>query len=438
MEFNAWEGKKVSVIGAGETGVQSALFLKGKGATVFLSELKEGKELLETKKLLELHGIECEFGCHSWDEMQDSDLFIISPGVPPSTEIYQKMVRSKIPIWSEIELAYRFCPSKIVAVTGSNGKTTVTTLIRDVLRASGRRAVSCGNIGNSFIGEIERLNSETIVVVEVSSFQLSHIDEFKPSIAVLLNLSPNHVDWHGSFESYAQEKLRIFKNQTSEDYAVINVLDIESMKRTQNLRSQTIYFNGPACPNPNYAAVRAVAGLFHIESSIVDHVLDQFLGLEHRFEFAGTFNGVQYINDSKSTTIASLGWALDRIEKDAILIAGGRHKGGDFRVLRDLIQKKIKFLIAFGESKKEIEMAFGDLVSVYTVESLDEALRAARAVTRAGQTVLFSPACASFDMFRDYQDRGKQFKTIISKWESELSSEAAGSPRFAGEAGLQA
>jgi UDP-N-acetylmuramoylalanine--D-glutamate ligase len=421
MDFSHWEGKKVSVIGARETGVQSAIFLKQKGASVFLSELKESKELLETKKTLDSYGIECEFGHHSWEELKDSDLFIISPGIPPSADIYQKMVRSKIPIWSEIELAYRFCPAQIIAVTGSNGKTTVTTLIRDVLRASGRRAVSCGNIGNSFIGEMERLTPETTAVVEVSSFQLSHIDQFKPSVAVLLNLSPNHMDWHGSFESYAQEKLRIFKNQTAEDYAFINVLDIESMKRTQNLTAQTIYFNSPTCPNPNYAAVRAVAELFHIESQVVDRVLDQFLGLEHRFELAGTFNGVQYVNDSKSTTIASLGWALDRVEKDAVLIAGGRHKGGDFRVLRDLVQKKIKFLVALGESRKEIEAAFSDLVSVYAVESLEEALRAARAATRPGQTVLFSPACASFDMFRDYQDRGKQFKAIISSWEGELS-----------------
>jgi len=422
MESISLEGKKVSIIGAKETGIQSAVFLKQKGALVFLSEIKESREFPEAKKILEAQGIAYEFGGHNWEEMEDSDFFIISPGIPPSAPIYQKMMRSKIPVWSEIELAYRFCPAKIVAVTGSNGKTTVTTLIRDVLRASGHRAVSCGNIGNPFIGEIERLTPETIAVVEVSSFQLSHIDRFKPSVAVLLNLSPNHIDWHGSFETYAEEKLRIFKNQTSEDYAVVNLLDPESMKRTKDLKSQVVYFNGPACLNPNHAAVQAVSGLFQVEPRVVDQVLGQFAGLEHRFEPAGTFNGVRYINDSKSTTIASLGWALDRVENGTVLIAGGRHKGGDFRELRSLIQKKIKFLVALGESKKEIESAFSDLVPVYVVESLEEALRTARAAARSGQTVLFSPACASFDMFRDYQDRGRQFKNIIASWESEFSS----------------
>ena len=417
MDFN---GQKISVLGGRATGIQSALFLKKKGANVFLSELKEGKEFSEAKKILTSNGISCEFGQHSWEEIEDSHLIVVSPGIPPSAPIYQKAVKSGIPIWSEIELAYRSTPAEIIAVTGSNGKTTVTTLIRDVLRASGRSVVSCGNIGNSFIGEVEQLKPGTIAVVEVSSFQLTHIDQFKPHVAVLLNLSTNHLDWHKSFEEYAEMKFRIFKNQTSEDYSLINKSDPESARRAGKLSSKLIYFDSETCDNPNYAAIREVAALYQVDPNVTQSVLDGFSGLEHRFEDVGQIYDVRYINDSKSTTIASLAWALERVAEHSVLIAGGRHKGGDFRVLRNLIRKKVKFLITIGEARKEIENAFGDLVSIYATETLEEALRFARGVSRPGETVLFSPACASFDMFQDYQDRGRQFKNILSSWRGEL------------------
>lgn len=415
-------GKKVTVIGGRETGVQSALFLKKKGANVFLSELKSGKEFLEAKKILDTHQIPCEFGQHTWEEIEDSDLFILSPGIPPTAAIYQQIQRSKIPVWSEIELAYRYCPSEIIAVTGSNGKTTVTTLIRDVLRAAGRSAVSCGNIGNSFISEVDKLTPETITVVEVSSFQLRHIDQFKPKIAVLLNLSPNHLDWHSSFEDYVETKGRVFQNQSESDCSVLNSSDPQCLKQGEKLKSRVLYFDGQEDQNPNFAAIKQVASIYQIVPELVETVLTHFTGLEHRFEEAGIVHGVRYINDSKSTTIASLGWALERVGSKSILIAGGRHKGGDFRVLRDLVRRNVKFLILIGEAKKEIETALGDLVSCYLAGSLEEALRVARSASRAGESVLFSPACASFDMFQDYQDRGLQFKTIVSSWRDELAS----------------
>ncbi len=416
------EQKKVTVLGAKETGIQSALFLKKKGAHVFVSELKSGKEFIEAKKVLDANQIESEFGQHSWEEIKDSDLIVLSPGIPPTASIYQQVVRSGIPIWSEIELAYRYSPAELIAVTGSNGKTTVTTLIRDVLRAAGRTAVSCGNIGNSFISEVEKLTADIITVVEVSSFQLTHIDQFKPRVAVLLNLSANHLDWHSTFDDYADSKCRIFKNQTPSEYSVLNSADSECLKRSEKIKSQINFFDGKNHNNPNFAAIEEVAKIYQIDSEIVKSVLNNFTGLEHRFEEVGVAHGVRYINDSKSTTIASLGWALDRVDEKAILIAGGRHKGGDFRVLRDLIRKKVKFLILIGEAKKEIETAFGDLVSVFHAGSLEEALRVARGASRPADIVLFSPACASFDMFQDYQDRGRQFKTIVSSWRDELAS----------------
>ncbi|MBI4000112.1 MAG: UDP-N-acetylmuramoyl-L-alanine--D-glutamate ligase [Candidatus Omnitrophica bacterium] len=416
-----FDGKKVTVLGARETGIQSALFLKRRGAHVFVSELKESKDFISAKKALEAQGISCEFGQHSWEEIEDSQLIVVSPGIPPTAAIYQKAIRSEIPVWSEIELAYRAWLGELIAVTGSNGKTTVTTLIRDVLRASGRSAVSCGNIGNSFISEVDQLKPGTVVVLEVSSFQLTHIDQFRPHIAVLLNLSPNHVDWHGSFEEYAQMKWRVFKNQASEDYSLVNMLDLESTKRAKELRSKVVYFNGKQSTNPNHAAIEEVARLYQIDPGVTRSVLENFSGLEHRFEETGILHGVKYINDSKSTTIASLGWALERVGEGVVLIAGGRPKGGDFRVLRELVKQKVKFLILLGEAKKDMEDAFGDLVSVYSVSSLEEALRVARGVGRPGGTVLFSPACASFDMFQDYQDRGRQFKSILASWRDELA-----------------
>ena len=420
-----FEEKRVSVLGARQTGIQSAIFLKKRGATVFVSELRKGKEFVDAQKELESFRIECEFGQHTWEEIEGSDLIVVSPGIPPTAPVYQKAVRSGIPIWSEIELAFRFTPAEVIAVTGSNGKTTVTTLIRDVLQAAGRSAISCGNIGNSFIGEVEHLKPETIVVLEVSSFQLTHIDQFKPHVAVLLNLSPNHIDWHGSFDRYVEMKWRIFRNQNAQDYSLINALDPESLKRAAKLKSQVVYFDGRQNGNPNYAAVEEVGRLYQIDPKMTQSVLENFAGLEHRYEDAGIFCGAKYINDSKSTTIASMGWALDRLEEKVVLIAGGRHKGGDFSVLRDLVRKKVKFLVLIGEAKKEMETAFGDLASTYSTNTLDEALRVARSVSCPGETVLFSPACASFDMFQDYQDRGRQFKAILASWRGELAPQAS-------------
>ena len=416
------ESRKVTVLGAKQTGIQSALFLKKHGADVLVSELRQGREIREAKKKLDAFDIRSEFGSHSWEEIRDSDLVIISPGIPPSAEISQKLLRSGIPIWSEIELACQFSPCEIVAVTGSNGKTTVTTLIRDVLRASGKRAISCGNIGNPFIGEIEQLDPGAIAVLEVSSFQLTYIDQFKPRVGVLLNLSVNHLDWHKSFDEYADAKFRLFENQTADDLAVINSQDTEIQKRVSDISSKLVYFGGDGESNPNFSAVKQVAAYYGIAPAVTQSVLDQFSGLEHRFEHVTTFLGVHYVNDSKSTTIASLGWALDRVEPGCILIAGGRHKGGDFKVLTDLVKKKVGFLITLVESKKKMDAAFGGHVSTYSTETLDEALRVARSVSKSGQTVLFSPACASFDMFRDYQDRGAQFKKIVLSWQDQLVS----------------
>ncbi len=406
--------KKVTVLGAGESGVQSALFLAANGADVFLSELKPAVGFGGIRDRLSAHGISFEFGSHDFKRIQSSDLIIISPGIPPHAPIYQKIHASGIPIWSEIELASRSTEAEIIAVTGTNGKTTTVTLIQQALEAAGRRAVSCGNIGNSFIREAGCMSRDTIAVVEVSSFQLLHIDRFRPRVAVLLNLTPNHCDWHGDFDAYARAKWRIFQNQTPDGYALINREDGESMKRVSSIRSRVIYFSGSESLNPNQAAVQAVADIYGVGGEAARAVFERFKGIEHRLEEVGVYRNVRYINDSKSTTLSSLEWALRRMNQPVILIAGGRHKGGDFRLLRRLVKEKVRHLVAIGEAAEVIEETFGDLVSVSRQKTLEDALRTAQDAAGPGETILFSPACASFDMFRNYEERGRRFKDILS------------------------
>ncbi len=418
-------GKKICVLGAAKSGVESALFLQREGAVVFVSELKDENQFADAAGKLSANKIGFEFGGHSEDKILNSDLIIISPGIPPYAPICEKIHQTQIPVWSEIELAYRYCPGKIVAVTGTNGKTTVTTLIQRVLEAGGLKAVSCGNIGNTFIGELGYIDGQTIVALEVSSFQLAHIHRFRPHIGVVLNLSANHYDWHGDFSAYRDAKWKLFSNQTERDFSLINLSDVEYVKRSKELKSQVIFFDGMQGSNPNYAVVEQVAHLLGVPAGISQSVLKNFSGIEHRLEHVMTYHGVRYVNDSKSTTIASLRWALSHVDTEIVLIAGGKFKGGDFRELRNLARQKVKFLIAIGEAQSLLHDAFQDMIPVYAAGSLEEALKVSRGASRHGQTVLFSPACASFDMFKNYEDRGQQFKQIVMSWRQEEASRPA-------------
>jgi len=411
------ERKKITVLGAGESGLQSAIFLKKKNANVFLSELKKKDGFEETIKCLTEYQIPFEFGSHDWERISTSEFVVISPGIPPPAPICMKLVEAGIPIWSEIELAYRFCRGKMIAVTGTSGKTTVTTLITRVLNAGGFSAVSCGNIGNSFIREVGQMTPDTVAVIEISSFQLTYVHQFCPYVAIILNVSANHYDWHENYESYLNAKWRMFEKQTADDYALINVENEDCVRKALSLKSQVLYFEGDLGQNPNFAVVEQVARLFHVDPKIVQGVLKNFSGLEHRMEEVGSFFGVRYINDSKSTTIASLKWALLRSGSEIVLIAGGRFKGGDFKELRKLVRDRVKFVVAIGEAKNLIHEAYADLVPVFMTGSFEDALRVARGAAKNGQTVLFSPACASFDMFKNYKDRGEQFKRIVKSWQ---------------------
>ena len=417
-------GKQVAVLGLGKSGFESARFLAAHGARVWASESKASSFFPEVEKKLKSLHVQVEFGKHSLEQIQKSNFIVISPGISPKTEIYQAVNQSGILLMSEVELASRFCPCPIVAVTGTNGKTTVTTLIQKVLAENGCHAVSCGNIGNPFIGEIKNLRRDSVAVLEVSSFQLANIQTFRPHIAVLLNLTDNHYDWHGTFQAYADAKWNIFKNQMPEDFAILNADDAETKKRESNVRAKKKYFKSTSSENPNYEACLEVAQIFKLNEVLCRKLLKEFRGIEHRMENVNFGDGVNYINDSKSTTIASLGWALDRMNKKVVLIMGGLHKGGDFSQLQNKVKEKVKSLVVIGKASLEIEHVFRAFVSVQKAASLEDALRIARSQSKIGDTILFSPACASFDMFRDYEDRGRQFKEIVARLQKEVSSKA--------------
>lgn len=406
-------GESVSVIGLGKSGFESARFLAKRGVKVFASEAKSSPQALQYKEELEKLGVRVEVGKHSVRSITQADRAIISPGIPPTAPIYQSIRKKKMPLWSEIELAYQFCPAPIIAVTGTNGKTTVTSLIARILNENQLNAVSCGNIGNPFIGEVENLTEKSIAVVEMSSFQLQNIDKFRPYIGIVLNLTVNHLDWHANFEEYAAAKWNLFKNQLPHDYALLNAEDVESMRRANLVRSQKVYFNGGEHENPNFAACLAAANLYRLDEHETRQVIDAFPGIEHRLEKLPSKDGFRYINDSKSTTIASLNWALDRMKDKTVLIMGGKHKGGDFSVLNDKIRSKVRFLVLIGEAAPVLEKTFGPIVRTLVAPTLEQAVRQARAAAQENDTILLSPACASFDMFKDYEDRGKKFKAIV-------------------------
>lgn len=407
-------GKTFSVLGLGKSGFESALFLNQRGARVFVSELQSSEILVERKRRLEEARISVELGKHSVEDILDSDAVIISPGISPHSDIYQKVRASQMPLWSEIELAFRHCPAPVIAVTGSNGKTTVTTLIAQMFKDQGLHAISCGNIGNPFVGEVERVTAESLVILEVSSFQLENIATFRPKVAILLNLSSNHFDWHGDFERYVKAKMRIFENQTLEDFAILNGDDTEVVRRSADIKATRVFFESKGGENPNFKACLQVSAACGLKQDATEKTLLNFNGIEHRMEELKTSDGIRYINDSKSTTIASLKWALDRMNKKVVLIMGGRHKGGDFSEMKEMVVEKVGCLIVLGEASRLIESKFFSMVPIIRAESLKGAVESAQAVARPGDTVLFSPACASFDMFRNYEDRGQQFKQIVS------------------------
>ena len=408
------KGKKVTVLGLGISGFESAVFLHKKGARVFVSEIGQKEPVLGYRDKLNGHGIEMECGKHSVDRILESDWIVISPGIKPQTEIYRAVAaQKKDRLISEIELASWFAPCEIIAVTGTNGKTTTTSLIAGLFNVFGIHAIACGNIGNAFIGEIENLKPGSKAVVEVSSFQLENIKTFRPHGALLLNVTPDHYDWHGGPAGYLAAKARIFENQGPEDFAVLNWEDEPSRTLVPSIRSRVLYFGRGPVDNPNWDAVRRVSEIYGFDAGKTEKFLESFPGIDHRMEKVPSGDGICYINDSKSTNPSSLEWALNRMKEPAILLCGGRNKGNDFGIMRELVAQKVKHCFVFGEAAGEMEKAWKGVVAVSYCQDMRSALCAARGIAKAGDTILLSPACASFDQFKNYKDRGQKFKEMV-------------------------
>ena len=412
-------GTKVAVLGLRDTGFLSALCLHGKGYQVFASDLADTGDVRENVLRLSERGIRAECGKHSLDAILAADWFLVSPGIPPGSKLYQAILAEKKPIYSEIEVASWFSPARtVVAITGSCGKTTMATLIAQIVEASGRSAVLCGNIGNPWIGELPRITPDTVVVLEVSSFQLMHCADFAPSVGLLLNIFPNHMDWHADMKEYAEAKLRLFRAMKNTDVMICRKKDETDFFPDFRTEARRVYFDERPDSNPNEASLRCAAEALGCPEELVGKAIASFRGIEHRLEKFAEREGVAFVNDSKATTTASLAWALEKFgDGTVVLVCGGKYKTGveDFKSLRALIARKVRCAVLIGAARPIMKEAWQGIVEMVEVGSLDDACGLSVEKAKKGDTVLLSPACASFDMFKNYQERGRLFKEMILK-----------------------
>lgn len=444
MKNAYFRDKKVTVVGLAASGLAASLLLKRLGAEVWVTDSSLIKQTLKNARQLQKKSIRnIELGTHSAKFIKDKDLIVVSPGVSNKAKPIIWAKKYKIPVISEIELGSLACPAPIIAVTGSNGKSTVTTLVGEIFKKAGFKTFVCGNIGLPFSGQVSRIGKNSVVVLEVSSFQLEYIDKFKPKAGIILNVTPNHLDRYKNFNEYIKAKWRIFKNQDENDFAILNYDDVNLKKLSRDLKSKVLFFSSRQKADTGYlkndfiyfknkkffplkdikikgrhnlenimAGVSA-AKIFGISDKIIKQVLKTFKGLEHRIEYVKTFGGIDFINDSKSTSVGATLAALNCFSKPVVLIAGGRDKGSDFSPIRRLIPKRIKGLVLVGEAKEKIREAIKDLTAVEEAVSFPQAVKKAYQMAIGGEVVLLSPMCASFDMFRNFEHRGEVFKKIV-------------------------
>ncbi|MBI4385062.1 MAG: UDP-N-acetylmuramoyl-L-alanine--D-glutamate ligase [Nitrospinae bacterium] len=439
------KGKKISVIGMGRTGVPAANFLAARGARVMLTDQKGREELLGRTATLD-PAVETAFG--NCAPSQGSDLIVLSPGFDINSPLLDEARGRGTEIVSEIELACRFAIAPIVAVTGTNGKTTTTTLIGKILESAGKDIRVGGNIGIPFVSLLENPPRD-FYVLEVSTFQLEGIQRFRPRIGVLLNITPDHLNRHKTMAHYAALKGRVAANQTEDDFMVLNQDDPLVLEQARDMRARKRYFSvekeveaggflkkgvltlrqdgkeRPICSAEelkpvmrwqleNVLAAATAASLAGAGPEAIAETLKSFSGLEHRLEWVRTLRGVDFVNDSKGTNVGSVEKSLRSFDRPIILIAGGQDKGSDFSPLKNLIKARVKRLVLIGEARPKFRQILNGSTDCEEAESLESAVRLALEKAVPGDIVLLSPACASFDMFKDYEDRGKQFKKIVN------------------------
>ena len=445
---------RVVVLGGGESGYGSAVLARIKGYDVFLSDLGTLEEKYARK--LEEYGIPYEQGGHTPELILNADLVIKSPGIPDTAAVVKALSDKGMPVISEIEFAGRFTRGKTICITGSNGKTTTTTLIYEILRAAGYGVAAGGNIGESFAYTVATSDREWYVL-ELSSFQLDGMFAFRADIAILMNITPDHLDRYGyDFGSYADSKFRIIRNQRPEDVFIFCLDDKTVAEKVSELRPEMkllpfsakkeLYQGGAFLRHDGTFTARAggreleldtakmkIKGLHNaynamaaamaamatgVNEDVIRETIYNFAGVEHRMEFVAWVGGVEYINDSKATNVDSAWYALESMKRPVVWIAGGTDKGNDYGPLKEFARQKVKALVCMGADNTKLKEAFGGLVPVvYDTHSLEEAVAAVTEASRKGDTVLLSPACASFDLFKNYEDRGRQFKAAVNKLE---------------------
>ncbi|HOW42544.1 MAG TPA: UDP-N-acetylmuramoyl-L-alanine--D-glutamate ligase [Candidatus Omnitrophota bacterium] len=409
-----FKDKRITVVGCARSGGACANLLQRLGARVSVTDNATDPVVQRQARSVLSSGIAVEFGVHTPGFVSGADMVVISPGVPDTAAPIRWARERSIPIVSEIEVAWMLCPAPVIAVTGSNGKTTTTTLIGRVLAAAGKKTFVCGNIGTPFTGEVGSIQPQDWVVLEISSFQLEHIRTFKPKIALILNINPNHLDRYPGMREYAAAKERIALNQDATDFLVLNAGDSALKEIASRARApKAVYFTGSPRRNQNQAAVEAVASILGIAPAVCAQVFDDFKGIEHRMEMVRQINRISFINDSKATTVESAVWALQNLACPVVLIAGGRDKGLDYRPILELARQKVKRVILIGEARAKIRAALSDALSVQEAGSLEEAVAQAYRAAAPGDCVLLSPMCASYDMFKDYEERGRKFKQAV-------------------------
>lgn len=453
--------KRVVVMGAASSGIAAAELLAERGARVTLSEAKDRLSPRDQRdphalaESLARRGVHVELGGHVPETIAQADLIVLSPGVPRNHPILTPARQRGVPIIGEIELAYRWLRGRVVAITGTKGKSTTTTLAGRMLAAGGLKTAVGGNVGVPLSSQVESSTPETLHIVEVSSFQLETIDRFHPWIAVLLNFSPDHLDRHASIEEYAAAKARVFLNQGPDDWAVINADDPQTLEIARRAQARRFAFamsgrvsegviltdraivhrttrgEEPLVPLSSIRltgrhlvadvmAAAAVARIVGVPSRAMTEAVETFTGLEHAMEPAGEIRGVRFVNDSKATAIAAVRQAIDNLDGPLVVILGGRFKGGRWEDLAAPLGDKAAAIVAIGESRPLIRQALEGVTTILEAETMREAVRRAFDAARPGHTVLLAPACSSFDMFSDYAERGRVFKEEVVKLRADL------------------
>jgi UDP-N-acetylmuramoylalanine--D-glutamate ligase len=452
-------GKRVLVVGLARTGLVTSLFSAGYGSTVTATDEKPEAQLAEEAARLRAAGVTVELGGHRPEIFLDQDLIVVSPGVPAKLPQLEAARMRGIPVWSEVELAWRLLRGKLIAITGSNGKTTTTSLVAHILKTANIPTLVGGNIGVPLLALVESSMDTTVTVAEISSFQLETMEAFRPEIGVLLNITPDHLDRHASFEEYARAKMRMFENQLDRDAAVLNADDPEITRRMPSrghiywfsrqkrvaegafLRDDQVIFriNGmevalarrediPLRGEHNVENVLAACAAAYLAGANPESIANgvkTFQGVEHRLEFVAEVGGVNFYNDSKATNVDATVKALEAFPGPLILILGGKDKGSPYTPLARLLQQRARLALVIGAAAEKISAELGDAVAIEQVGTMDRAVRTAFERAKPGETVLLAPACSSFDQFENYEHRGRVFKELVAKLEKKSAAGAS-------------